>query len=214
MRLIPITLLFFILSGCLHREATHSFKQEQLPKVVGTAPPPETTEKNQTVHLIDDGGESCEKYLLKKIAGEMVEGNQVVKLKTFTADNKTRSFDLKKWLANMDEEKLAAYEVRYDDKRALLLGSLNVGATGIASNFQNWYLQLGNYSIKFLSLSENPKLLFWDKDGLLNYYSVGYGDKFLENRDWDNLTLNLIRYSVSSNGGSQIVSEERNMKCQ
>lgn len=144
----------------------------------------------------------------------MAEGNRIVKVRTFNAAAKTLSSDLKTWLAKIDDEKLAAYEVRSNDKSALLLGSTNPGATGIASNFQNWYLQLDNYSINIQSLSENPALFFWDKDGLLNYYSVDYGEKFLEDRDWDNLTLNLNRYRVGPDGTAQTISEERDVKCQ
>lgn len=209
-----ITASLFIPSGCLQRELTHSLERKQPPAAVSTASPPLTAEKGRAIQHIADGGEFCEKYLLKKAAGEMAEGNRIVKVRTFNAAAKTLSSDLKTWLAKIDDEKLAAYEVRSNDKSALLLGSTNPGATGIASNFQNWYLQLDNYSINIQSLSENPALFFWDKDGLLNYYSVDYGEKFLEDRDWDNLTLNLNRYRVGPDGTAQTISEERDVKCQ
>lgn len=191
-----------------------SLEQKQPPAVVSTASSPQAVDKNQRIQHIGDGGEFCEKYLLKKAAREMAEGNQVVKFKTFNTTAKTLSSDLKLWLAKMDDEKLAAYEVQYKDKRALLLGSTNPGATGIAANFQNWYLQLDNYSVNFQSLSENPGLVFWGKDGLLNYYSVDYGEIFLEDRNWDNVTLNLNGYRVGPDGKAQTVSEERDVKCQ
>ncbi len=84
--------------------------------------------------------------------------------------------------------------------------------TGIASNFQNWHIRLDNHSVEFLSLSENPKLIFWDKNGLLDYYSITYGGKFLDNKDWDNLTLDLLRYRINFNGESQLLSEEQDVR--
>lgn len=213
--LTTITVSLCILSGCFHREVTHSLERNQPTAVINSPSLPKAAEeKTQAIRLVEDGGEFCEKYLVKKAAGEMVEGNQVLRLKTFNAAAKTLSPDLKRWLAKMDDKKLAAYEVRYKAKRALLLGSTNPGATGIASNFQNWYLQSDNYSINFQSLSARPGLVFWDKDGLLNYYSIDYGDKFLENRDWNNLTFSINRYRVGLDGQSNTVSEERDVKCQ
>lgn len=208
-----ITASLFIPSGCLQREVAHSLERRQPPAAIGSASPPPAAEKGRAIQHIDDGGEFCEKYLLKKAAGEMAEGNRVVKLRAFNAAAKTLSPDLKTWLAKIDDEKLAAYEIRSDDKTALLLRSTNPGAAGIASNFQHWYLQLDNYSINVQSLSENPALFFLGKDGLLNYYSVDYGEKFLEDRDWDNLTLNLNRYRVGPDGTAQTISEERDVKC-
>jgi len=213
MRVLLTTLSLFILSGCYHSDATRSGERDPLPSVISTATPSEATENRQTVTPIEDGGELCEKHLLEQIAEE-AKDSQIIKLKVFDTKDDKLAPDLKKWLENMDKDNLVAYELRHNDHRALLLGSTNLGATGIAANFQNWYLNLNNHSVKFLSLSENPNLVFWDKDGLLNYYSVEYGKSFLENRNWDNLTLDLIRHSIDSNGASTIVSEERNVKCQ
>jgi len=136
----------------------------------------------------------------------------MVILKALNADAKT-SPDLKKWLETRDEEKLVAVELRYKEKKALILGSANLGATGIASNFQNWYVRFDEHSVEFLSLSEDPKLIFWDRSGLLNYYVVDYGSKFLEHRDWDKVAFDLLRHGVSPDGESRLVSEERNVRC-
>jgi hypothetical protein len=108
---------------------------------------------------------------------------------------------------------LVTYELRHKEKKVLLLRANVAGATGIASNFANWFIRFDNLSINFRSLSEDPKLIFLDKNGLLNYYSVDYGDKFLEKRDWDNLTLDLFRYRINPNGESELLSEEYNLMC-
>jgi hypothetical protein len=56
--------------------------------------------------------------------------------------------------------------------------------------------------------------VFWDKDGLLNYYSVVYSDEFISDKDWDNLTMDLKLYRINADGSKQLVSEEENVKCE
>jgi hypothetical protein len=211
-RLFLITLLSFILSGCSSSEQSSLAKPSQTPVVALTKTP--TDEDSKSVHVVKDGGEFCENYLLKRDAKDRMEDSKVVKLKAFNTNDKNLSLDLKKWLEDMDEEKLVAYELQHDEKRVLLLRSFNRSATGLASNFQFWFIQYNNYSVGFRSLAREPKLVFWDKDGLLNYYYVKYSSEFVENKDWNNLTLDLLRYKISPDGQSQLVSEERNVKCE
>lgn len=220
MRLLLISFLLFILWGCSTGESARLVEPSRTPvaensmpaSIVVNAQTPIVAENNEKTVVIK-GGEICEEYLLKKIAKEKAEGSRMVKLKSFNIDDETLSSNIKKWLETKDEEKLTAFELSNKDKKALILGSWNMAATGIASNFQNWYIHSDTYQTKFLSLSEDPRLIFWDKNGMLNYYSVTYGSKFLENKDWENLTLNLLQYKISPDGESQLVSEERNVKC-
>jgi hypothetical protein len=181
------------------------------------------------------GGELCEGYLLKKIAREQAKGSRMIKLKAkeplpvgmgrgaedspiarlsvFKTRNGTLSASLEKWLEHEDIENLAASRLRHKEKQALILGSTNISATGIASNFQNWHIRLANHSVEILSLSENPGLIFWDGRGRLNYYAVDYGDEFLKDRNWDNLTLDLRLFRISSDGEARLVSEEQDVRC-
>lgn len=94
-------------------------------------------------------------------------------------------------------------------RKALILRANDAGATGIGANFENWFIQLDSRSISFRSLSDNPNLIFWDKNGVLNYYSIDYGDKFLKNKDWDNLTLDLQRFTIDDAGKSQLINESK-----
>lgn len=192
-------------------------------------------EKERPIHFVKHGGEYCENYLLKKIAKEKSKGSKlikleskepppammglsaenspIVKLEVFQTDNKALSGNLERWLEDRNIENLVAFQLRHKAKKALILGSTNLGATGVASNFENWHIRSDDYSVEFLSLSENPKLIFWDKDGLLNYYLIDLSDKFWENKDWNNLTLDLFRYRISPDGSAQLVSEEQNVRC-
>jgi hypothetical protein len=186
--------------------------------------------------LVVKGGEFCEGYLLKKAARDKAEGIKVVKLKSkeprtdgmgvgaenspivklgvFKTDNQSLSESLGKWLGRMDVEHLSAFELRHKGKRALALRSVNPGRTGLATSFQSWHIRSDNHSVEFISLAENSKLIFWDEDGLLNYYSVYYSDEFVETKDWDNVTFDLLRYRVSPDGKPRLVSEEQNVKCE
>lgn len=165
--------------------------------------------------VVINGGKFCEKYLLKKIAKEAAKGSRIVKLKTFNTDDETFSSNLKGWLQNMRKDTLIAFELRNKGKKALILSSTSYGATGLATNLECWHIEGdSNQSITFMSFSENPKLVFWDKDGLLNYYSVVYSGEFIHNKDWENLTLDLERYRINPDGSAQLVSEEQNVKCE
>ena len=181
------------------------------------------------------GGELCEGYLLKKIAREQAKGSRMVKLKAkeplpvgvgrgaenspivrlgvFETRNSALSASLEKWLKNEGIENLVAFRLQHKEKQALILGSTNISATGIASNFQNWHVRIANHSIEFLSLSENPRLIFWDRGGQLNYYAIDYGDEFLKDRNWDTLTLDLRLFRISSDGEARLVSEEQDVRC-
>jgi hypothetical protein len=171
--------------------------------------------ENPPVRYIKGSGKFCEKYLLKKIAKEKSANSRLVKLKNFNPEDETLSLNIKKWLESMRWEELLAAELSNSQQKALLLRSTSEATTGLASNLENWHIEIeGVYSDTFWSFSKNPNLVFWDKDGLLNYFSIVYSDKFIENKDWENLTFNIERYKVSSDGKAQLINEERNLKCE
>lgn len=176
------------------------------------------SEAKDSIHDIKDGDQFCEKYLLKKVVKEKDSNSRVTNLKIFNTNDKTLSPNIKKWLENMQEDILLATEVKNTRQKALLLSSRSYGATGLATNLENWHIEIdGWYSDQFWSFSKNPNLIFWDKDGLLNYYSVIYSDEFLSassDRDFEKLTFNIERYKINSDGKTNLISEERNMKCE
>lgn len=177
-----------------------------------------TSKNSSSIRRIKNGGEFCEKYLLKKIAKEKSADSQLVRLKNFNPDDEVLSPSVKKWLEYMRKDDLLATELRSNQRKALLLRSTSYGATGLATSLENWHIEIDNfYSDEFWSFSRNPKLVFWDKDGLLNYYSVIYSDDFLSatsDRDYDNLTFNIERYKVNLDGKAQLINEEQNLKCE
>lgn len=206
-------------SPSLESEITTSMssvaKNEPAQFVVSSNTQVNEDDNNRPIRFIKGGGENCEKYLLKKIAKEKAESNRMTKLKNFNLNDESLFPDVKKWLQNMREDILIAFELRNNEQKALLLSSTSYGATGLATNLENWHVEIGKiHSFTFWSFSKNPKLVFWDKDGLLNYYSVVYSDEFISNKDWENLTVDLERYRISFDGKAQLVSEEGNVKCE
>jgi len=156
----------------------------------------------------------CENYILGRINKEGSQAGRARKLDDSRIDEGTKSPELSKWLSKADPHLLSAYELTYNGARALLLHSKSVGATGLASSLEYWFLEVDSkYSVSFTSFSKNPNLVFWDHDGVLNYYSVLYSDDFVENKDWDNLTFNIQHYKVSPDVGTELVETERNVKC-
>lgn len=219
-RLILPTLSLLTFCICCGGELTNRAEHDQKTDVAMTSTPADVVVKTQTPKrdsqpIVIKGGELCTDYLLQKIAKEKAEGSRMTKLKTFNTDDKTFPDGLKKWLKDADEEKLDASELLLNENKSLILHSTNTRATGLASNLQYWYIGLGEgQSITFVSFSKNPSLIFWDKSGSLNYYSIVYSDQFIEDKDWDNLTLDLERYRINAEGKSQLVSEEQNVKCE
>lgn len=176
------------------------------------------SQNNSSIHRIKGGGQFCEKYLLKKIAQEKSLNSQLNRLKNFNPDNEFLSSNVKKWLEYMRKDDLLAAELKNKQRKALLLRSTSYGATGLATSLENWHIEIDNfYSDEFWSFSRNPKLIFWDKNDLLNYYSVIYSDDFFSAtsvRDYNNLTFNVEQYKINPDGKAQLVSEEQNLKCE
>jgi hypothetical protein len=178
-------------------------------------PIPSDVSENPPIRYIKGGGEFCEKYLLKKIAKEKSSDSRLVKLNNFNPEDEALSPNVKKWLESMRWDEMLAAELKNNQQKALLLRSTNMSATGLASNLESWHIEIeGVYSKTFWSFSKNPKLMFWDKNGLLNYYSIVYSDEFIENKDWENLTFDIELYKVGSNGKAELENEERNLKCE
>lgn len=177
-----------------------------------------TSKNSSSIRRIKDGGEFCEKYLLRKIAKEKFADSQLIRLKNFNPKDETLSPNVKKWLEYMRMDELLAVELKNNQQKALLLSSTSYGATGLTTSLENWHIEIDNlYSGEFWSFSKNPKLAFWGKDGLLNYYSVIYSDDFLSatsDRDYNKLTFNIERYKINSDGKAQLISEEQNLKCE
>ena len=191
-------------------------------------PPPPEYEKpiisniskrnKSSIRRIKGGGQFCENYLLKKIAKEESADSQLRIIKNLNPEDESLSPNVRKWLGFMwwEDNQLAA-ELKNNRQKALLLRSKDRAATGLSMSLENWYIEIDNfYSDGFWSFSRNPKLVFWDKEGFLNYYSVIYSDEFLSatsDRDYSNLTFNIERYKINADGKTVLVSEEHNLKC-
>src|SRR5258707_8741918 len=209
-----IILLVSILSGCSKGEASLVEGRSQPPQVVVSTTPFNSNQDDATTHVLKGGGSLCEAHLLKEVSKERAVGNQLKKLDAFEQNNKVISNDLGRWLEIANKETLAAHELQFGEKRALLLNATHIHATGLATSFQYWFVGLDGQHIEFLSQSKNPNLIFFGKDEMLSYYAVDFSDKFLMNKDWSNVTLNLSRYRLDADGNSHLVTEERNVKCE
>lgn len=238
-RLIIISLLFLILSGCFKGNAGGYIETDydQVSSTNATA----NIQKIQTSSFevrkkpIGKYDEPCQEYILRKIAAEKAKKSQTVELDIFDSNgefdtldirfkkatdlavlnskSKTLSPKFENWLEGVQLDRLVIFEVRLKEKKVLAFRSIISGATGISVNYSQWFIQFDNYSIIFESLSENPSLVFWDKNDALNYYLVDYSDKLPENKNGTNIALYLLRYKINPNGESQLVGEERNVKC-
>ena len=208
-----IILSVSVLCACSKGEASRSARRNQAPNIDASGTPPNTSESDERTLLIKEGGKLCEAHLLDEVSKDKAEGNQLKTLKSFNRNDKLLSNDLRKWLEIANEETLSVHQLRYGQKKALLLSAIHIHATGLAINFQYWFISFENHHVEFLSQSKNPNLVFWDKGGTLNYFAIDFSDKFLDNKDWNNVTLNLLRYRIDAAGNSQLVSEERNVKC-
>lgn len=240
LRLIIISLLFLIISGCSWSKAANHIETDF--NQFSSDNTPANIQKIQASIFevrkkpIGEYDEPCQEYILRKVAAEKAGKSQTVELDIFDSNGEFDPLDIrfkkandlailssrskvlspkfKNWLEGVQLDRLVVYEVQHEEKKVLAFRSIISGATGISGNYSQWFIQSDNYSIIFESLSENPSLIFWDKNDALNYYSVDYSQKFPENQNGNNTVLNLFRYKISPNGESQLVSEERNVKCE
>jgi len=218
-QIILIVLFFITNTSCSTEAPTNSVKVTPTPRqttpvatIAQPAGTPASPNENRPSQVIK-GGPLCENYLLAKIDLLKDPRTQLVKLKGFNAKNETLSPDLKKWLETADAEKLVSFELKSDVKKVLVLGSRNIEATGLASNLEYWAVEIDDHLIEFQSLSNNPRLIFWDKNGLLNYFVVDFSSEFIEERDFDHPSLDLHMFKINDEGKSQLQGEERNVKC-
>lgn len=175
---------------------------------------PDETDFNPPIRYIKNGGKFCEKYILKKIEAEKSPNNSLIKLTKFNPQNENLSPNVKKWLGFMRLEDLEVTQLKNAEQEALLLRSTDLAATGLSTSLENWHIEIDNfYSEGFWSFSKNPKLIFWDKKGILNYYLVDYSDAFLSAASKrDNLSFNIEHYRISE-GKTELIEEEINLSC-
>lgn len=219
--MILIVLYLMVCMGCLTSEPAQIDTGHNNSAVTATATPPankdDSAQKTRTSSTnqpkIIKGGEFCEDYLLKKIDTEKDSTSVFSELK-FNPKDKSLSAGIKNWLDTADRDKLEANRLEGKGKNVLLLHSQNTAATGLAANLEYWIIQNGDKALEFQSFSKNPKLIWLDKDGAINYYSVVYSDEFIDNKDWDNLTFKIEKYKVNSIGESKLIETENNLKCE
>ena len=237
LHLIIISLLFLILSGCSKGNVGSHIETDF--NQVSSTNPTASIQKLQTSSFevrkkpVGKYDEPCQEYILGKIATEKAKKSQTVELDIFNIDGEfdtldsrfkkatnlavlssssmTLSHEFENWLKGVQLDRLVVFEVRHEKKKALAFRSYVSGATGISVNYYQWFIQFGNYSVIFESLSGNPNLIFWDINDELNYYLIDYSDKFPES---NNIILNLFRYKISPSGKSRLVSEEKNVRCE
>ena len=192
--------------------------QSPTPLTISNNTSADDADSNPPIRYVKGGGKFCEKYILKRIAREKSSSSRLAKLKNFNPGDETLSPNVKEWLEYMHKDKLLAFELDNGKQKALLLSSTSYGATGLATSLENWHIEIDSFnSNEFWSFSQNPRLVFWDKHGLLNYFSVVYSDDFLSatsERDYNKLTVNIERYQISLDGKAQLISEERNLRCE
>jgi len=220
-----VLLTVFLWYGCPDRNSVNSFSSpspsrtvESVDLVMANSPSPSPSPspvptRSQAKITSIKGGPICQDYILQKVAKEKTSASKLARLRSFNTKDKTLSQDLVKWLETADDRKLAVFELRSGDKKALILSSRNVEATGLASNLEYWYVEIEGNSTVFQSLSKDPFLIFWGKDGLLNYWVIDYSDEFVNDKDWDNITLDLEHFVLDSDGNSQLMKEEKYVKC-
>jgi len=218
-RIVLIFLFLITTMSCSAEVSTDSVKVSPTPRqtapVATTSQPVETPasrNENRPSRVIK-GGPLCENYLLAKIGSLKDPDTQLLKLKGFSVKKEALSPDLKKWLKTANAEKLVSFELKSDVKKVLVLGSRNIEATGLASNLEYWAVEVDDHLIEFQSLSDNPRLIFWDKNGFLNYFVVDFSSEFIEQRDFDHPSLDLRMFIMNDEGKPQLQNEERNVKC-
>lgn len=182
-------------------------------KPIPTIPITEVDDRGHGVQVISRGGKFCEGYLIRKSSADRASDLSVSKLDKSSIDAEATKPPLSEWLHKVsDDTVLHAHNIRSNGKTATLMATPN-RASGLAVNYRNWYLEVNGSSLSFSSLSDNPSLIFWDRDGTIKLYTVQFTKEFIIDKNWKNLRLDVLLYQWNGSGEYRLIAEERNLVC-
>jgi len=100
-----------------------------------------------------------------------------------------------RWLDEMtiDEHKCKCYILSFKDNEYKMAIGIPMGATGLASNFNQCILYEGKNYYQFETLEDIPSVSVLN--GEIVFYTTTYSDDFLDgDRDWDCASFNVEKY--------------------
>lgn len=114
------------------------------------------------------------------------------------------------WLEGVKIDSLKGQELRINESVYYVFYSDVLPASGLANNFTIWLIVdvQSNLFIDFNSLSQNPKLIYFDQEtSKLNFVRFTYGEHFFWKRDWDNVDFKMELNAID-NGEVKLVSSK------
>ncbi len=182
-------------------------------KPIPTIPIPDRNDLGDDVQIIPGGGKFCEDYLIKQSRVDRAADLALQKLDKSSIDGKINKPPLSEWIISIsDPTVLHAHEIYSGGRNATFLVTPN-SASGLAVNYRNWYLEVDGRPVSFVSLSENPSLIYWDRQGSLKFYRVDFTKDFIIDKNWNNVRVNVFLYRWEVSGEYRLISEERNLAC-
>lgn len=132
------------------------------------------------------------KSLKKRIDTSLTIYNQLIYV-----ENKLKDHHLKKkWLFNLEEIEWYEMKSKFEKEKILLGFAFNRQSTGLRSNFYDAIIinYDRNLFYEFITLSNDPKLFFFDNKSILNFFRVDYSTEFINTKNWDEVILEIIKY--------------------
>lgn len=182
--------------------------------------------RRMPIQNLDD---PCIHSLVQRILTERGNSTDIAELALFEADNGTirerynrlirfvrsRSIDadappdFEKWLDGIQLDQISVFEIRADGRSALAFRSLLSGATGMSVRYLQWMVVSEKSVVGFESLSDNPRMIFWDKEGRINYNAIVESEpKANAGGPWD-----AVWYRLSPSGKVEVVQADRRVDC-
>lgn len=108
---------------------------------------------------------------------------------------------------------LLAYRFKGARQTALLMHTTRIGDPVSEDSIQDWFVQVGQNVVRFKSIATNPNLLFWDKEGGLNYFTVLYSEVAMKNVSSNFVSLDFKRFRLLDGDTPVLIEEQKSVRC-
>jgi hypothetical protein len=167
--------------------------------------------------MITDSGtprvESCDTIVAERLDRVRKINRATPKRILFPLNQKLKSRAVSEFLNDVEVGELFAYGVKGPKETALIISTTRVGKPLSEDSIQDWFIQVGESAVRFRSIATNPNLIFWDKEGRLNYITLSYSDGVAIDASPNIVSLDFRRMQLRASGVTELIEEEKNVRC-
>lgn len=156
--------------------------------------------------------ESCDALIAERLDRVRKIGSRTPKRLGAPFNQKLISPTLNTLLKDVSVGEVLIYRFKGPRQTALIMITTRVGRPLSADSIQDWFIQVGENAVRFKSIATNPNLIFWDKEGRLNYFTLLYSDVVAKDGSSNLASLDLRRLRLLD-GITEVIEEEKKVRC-